>query len=45
MKPRFADLAPAHIVPIPADEGEYIAIESTFSRVLQLMVNLVTVGE
>ncbi len=32
---RFADVPPAKIVPILADEGVYIASESTFSRVLR----------
>ena len=34
-EPRFADVAPARIVPILADEGVYIASESTFARVLR----------
>lgn len=34
-EPRFADLPPARIVPMLADEGVYIASESTFARVLQ----------
>lgn len=34
-EPRFADLPPARIVPMLADEGVYIASESTFSRVLR----------
>jgi putative transposase len=33
--PRFADLPPARIVPTLADEGLYIASESSFSRVLR----------
>jgi transposase InsO family protein len=33
-EPRFADVPPARIVPILADEGVYVASESTFSRVL-----------
>ena len=33
--PRFADLPPARIVPILADEGVYIASESSFQRVLR----------
>lgn len=33
--PRFADLPPARIVPMLADEGVYLASESTFSRVLR----------
>lgn len=32
---RFADVPPARIVPILADEGVYVASESTFSRVLR----------
>lgn len=34
-EPRFAELPPARIVPILADEGTYIASESSFSRVLR----------
>ena len=34
-EPRFADVPPARIVPMLADEGVYIASESTFSRVLR----------
>jgi transposase InsO family protein len=34
-EPRFAALPPARIVPILADEGVYIASESSFSRVLR----------
>jgi transposase InsO family protein len=34
-EPRFADIPPARIVPALADEGVYIASESTFSRVLR----------
>lgn len=34
-EPRFADLPPARIVPALADEGTYIASESTFSRLLR----------
>jgi transposase InsO family protein len=34
-EPRFADMPPARIVPILADEGTYIASESTFCRVLR----------
>jgi putative transposase len=34
-EPRFADLPPARIVPMLADEGVYIASESTFCRVLR----------
>lgn len=33
-EPRFAELPPARIVPMLADEGIYIASESSFSRVL-----------
>jgi putative transposase len=34
-EPRFADVPPARIVPMLADEGVYITSESTFSRVLR----------
>ena len=34
-EPRFAAVAPARIVPMLADEGLYLASESTFSRVLR----------
>jgi transposase InsO family protein len=34
-EPRFADMPPARIVPALADEGLYIASESSFSRVLR----------
>jgi len=34
-EPRFAALPPARIVPTLADEGVYIASESSFSRVLR----------
>ena len=34
-EPRFADMPAARIVPMLADEGVYVASESTFSRVLQ----------
>lgn len=34
-EPRFADMPPARIVPMLADEGVYIASESTFQRVLR----------
>lgn len=34
-EPRFADVPPARIVPTLADEGVYIASESTFQRVLR----------
>jgi transposase InsO family protein len=34
-EPRFADMPPARIVPVLADEGIYLASESTFSRVLR----------
>ena len=33
---RFADMPPARIVPMLADEGTYIASESTFSRILRV---------
>lgn len=33
--PRFADVPPARIVPLLADEGRYVASESTFHRVLR----------
>ena len=32
---RFADMPPARIVPMLADEGVYLASESTFSRILR----------
>jgi putative transposase len=34
-EPRFAELPPARIVPILADEGVYIASESSFCRILR----------
>ena len=34
-EPRFADMPPARIVPALADEGVYLASESSFSRVLR----------
>ena len=34
-EPRFADMPPARIVPMLADEGRDIASESTFSRILR----------
>ena len=34
-EPRFADMPPARIVPMLADQGVYIASESTFARVLR----------
>ena len=34
-EPRFADMPPARIVPALADEGQYLASESSFSRVLR----------
>ena len=34
-KPRFAETPPAQIVPALADEGIYIASESSFHRVLR----------
>jgi len=33
--PRFAELPPARIVPMLADEGRYLASESSFYRVLR----------
>jgi transposase InsO family protein len=33
--PRFAELPPARIVPMLADEGTYLASESTFARILR----------
>ena len=33
--PRFAELPPARIVPMLADEGTYLASESTFARLLR----------
>ena len=33
-QPQFASLPPSQIVPIMADEGQYLASESTFYRVL-----------
>ncbi|MBK7848707.1 MAG: IS3 family transposase, partial [Zoogloea sp.] len=33
--PRFAAVPPARIVPMLADEGVYLASESTFSRILR----------
>lgn len=35
MTPRFADIPPTQIVPILADEGTYIASESSFYRILK----------
>lgn len=35
-EPRFAAVPPARIVPMLADEGVYLASESTFSRVLKV---------
>ena len=35
-EPRFADMPPARIVPALADEGVYLASESSFSRVLRV---------
>lgn len=32
---RFADMPPARIVPMLADEGRYLASESSFSRLLR----------
>jgi putative transposase len=34
-EPRFADVPPARIVPMLADEGVYIASESSFARILR----------
>lgn len=34
MQPRFADMPPTQIVPILADEGRFLASESTFYRLL-----------
>lgn len=34
-EPRFAELPPARIVPALADEGRYLASESSFYRVLR----------
>ena len=34
-QPRFASVPPAHIVPMLADEGVYLASESSFCRVLR----------
>lgn len=34
-EPRFVDLPPARIVPTLADEGTYLASESTFARILR----------
>jgi len=34
-EPRFADMPPARIVPMLADEGVYLASESSFGRVLR----------
>jgi transposase InsO family protein len=34
-QPRFADVPPARIVPMLADEGVYLASESSFARVLR----------
>jgi len=35
-EPRFADVPPARIVPMLADEGVYLASESSFARVLRV---------
>ena len=35
-EPRFADVPPAHIVPMLADEGIYLASESSVHRVLRV---------
>lgn len=34
-EPRFAEIPPARIVPMLADEGRYVASESSFSRILR----------
>jgi len=34
-EPRFADMPAARIVPALADEGVYLASESSFSRVMR----------
>src|SRR3954471_10341770 len=34
-EPRFADVPPARIVPVLADEGSYLASEASFHRVLR----------
>jgi putative transposase len=34
-EPRFADMPPARIVPMLADEGQYVASEASFQRVLR----------
>lgn len=34
-KPKYASLSPAQIVPLLADEGRYLASESTFYRILK----------
>nr|WP_265706809.1 hypothetical protein [Verminephrobacter aporrectodeae] len=34
-EPRFADMPPARIVPMLADQGVYLASESSFARVLR----------
>ena len=34
-EPRFADMSPARVVPALADEGTYIASESSFHRMLR----------
>jgi putative transposase len=34
-EPRFADMPPARIVPTLADEGVYLASESSFCRILR----------
>ena len=38
-EPRFVVVSPAGIVPMFADEGTYLASESTFSRVLKVQVD------
>lgn len=44
-EPRFADMPPARIVPMLADEGQYIASESSFHRVLAHTVRTAIAAE
>ena len=48
-EPRFASVPPARIVPMLADEGVYVASESSFARVLRGVLrhdpNVILVGE
>jgi hypothetical protein len=44
-RPEFASLPPSQIVPILADNGEYIASESSFYRVLRAENQLVRRGK